>query len=108
MGATLRNYLLLPFLVGVGFSLGCAVGYAIYDTAKVRGCEWVRRALVGARHRWWCDGAHPPRLFSGHLNHGQCGGAMELRCAGSRPQLCAVLLLRAISCNPWPVRRVHL
>ncbi len=32
--ATLRNYFVLPFLIGVGFSLGMAVGYEVFDAAK--------------------------------------------------------------------------
>lgn len=32
--ATLRNYLVLPLLVGVGFSLGMAIGYELFDLAK--------------------------------------------------------------------------
>lgn len=32
--ATVRNYLLLPLLVGVGFSLGMAIGYEVFDAAK--------------------------------------------------------------------------
>lgn len=32
--ATIRNYFVLPFLIGVGFSLGMAVGYEVFDVAK--------------------------------------------------------------------------
>jgi hypothetical protein len=32
--ATLRNYLVLPLLVGVGFSLGMAIGYELFDAVK--------------------------------------------------------------------------
>ncbi len=32
--ATIRNYLFLPFLIGVGFSIGMASGYAVFDITK--------------------------------------------------------------------------
>lgn len=33
-GAALRNYLLVPLLIGVGFSVGMSLGYAAYDAGK--------------------------------------------------------------------------
>ena len=42
--ATVRNYFVLPLLVGVGFSLGMAIGYEAFDAAK--------RVVTG-----WRDGA---------------------------------------------------
>lgn len=32
--ATVRNYFVLPLLVGVGFSLGMSIGYEVFDAAK--------------------------------------------------------------------------
>ncbi len=32
--SVLRTYFVLPLLVGVGFSLGMAIGYEVFDAAK--------------------------------------------------------------------------
>lgn len=38
--ATVRNYFVLPLLVGVGFSLGMAIGYELFDAAKGAVRDW--------------------------------------------------------------------
>ena len=38
--ATARNYFMLPLLVGVGFSLGMAIGYELFDAAKSTVRDW--------------------------------------------------------------------
>ena len=38
--ATVRNYFVLPLLVGVGFSLGMAIGYELFDATKKAVRDW--------------------------------------------------------------------